>query len=524
MLSLRRGRPIKRPTSALGRQITARLEVLNLPTQVLAHRLGVSRATVWRLLHAKTRFSSGVDVAVLCRVLELEGERRDLFVQACVQDGIFAAHDHSPSYGPPMPALSGGEQAGGSARQEIGQEGATRSFRSFTELLQGAGVSQAELARQAGVAPSTVCRLLRGHTKRTHKLAAHRLATLLESRGVDRRTFLILAFETGLFALTTQATGTTPASAATPRFLPLEKSLGATFAEVEEEIRTLRDRRTQGDVATVFSRAQELFHQLFDFGHHAGVLKRSPELARTKLAVGLEYCEAQAAALGWYERGPHMVRTLDRMLQEVLQQFPFPPRPFASEYGHLLNLRAPLYRMMSHANSLQDAYRESIWEFTFALDQVMPHVDEPTLRIELLRNRAHVGLLSGDTARWTADLQQAGRIALGLRGEVGETHQAMVTYSWGEGYKRLASRPELAEGRQTQYVRDARDALHAGEAIFGQHAAWQGYALLARIAAASVPDMERARTGDCRRAAVARYRRAPVPIAGAEDLSNDTGC
>src|SRR5215831_6599514 len=52
--SARRGRPIKRPENQLGGAILARLEVLALSPADLAERLGVSRTTVWRLMHGKT--------------------------------------------------------------------------------------------------------------------------------------------------------------------------------------------------------------------------------------------------------------------------------------------------------------------------------------------------------------------------------------------------------------------------------------------------------------------------------------
>ncbi len=270
----------------------------------------------------------------------------------------------------------------------------------------------------------------------------------------------------------------------TTQFAGLERVLGASLDEVEQEVEALRARRIKGDTTSAFMLAKRRFHQLFDFPQHASVVLRSSELARVKLRVGFEYCEAQAAALRWYERGPYLIRTLDRMQQEVLLHFPFPAQPFASEYAHLLNLRAPLYRHDGAAPDLLSAYSKSIAELTFGIKRVMPHLAEPTLHIELLRNRAHARLLARDVDGWKADLLVATEIARQLRGMEGEVYLALVEYSWGEGYKRLASQPNLLIRQRQQYLQEANSALHAGELVFQHSLPWRGYALLARIAEA----------------------------------------
>jgi hypothetical protein len=62
--------------------------------------------------------------------------------------------------------------------------------------------------------------------------------------------------------------------------------------------------------------------------------------------------------------------------------------------------------------------------------------------------------------------------------------QALIVYSWSEGYKRPASQPILLSRQRQQYLQEAQSALHAGEVVYQRSLPWHGYALLARIAEA----------------------------------------
>lgn len=267
-------------------------------------------------------------------------------------------------------------------------------------------------------------------------------------------------------------------------FATLERRIGRSLDEVEQEVIELRRRRNLGEVAPVFERAQELFLQFFEHTPPPlSILRTSPELARVKLLVAFEYCEAQAAALPWYARDAHMIDTLNRMEQQVIVHFP--PGQFASERGHLFNLRAPLYRHGGAKWPNETAYRDCVRELTDAREHTISAAHEPTLHVELLRNRAHAHLLHGlhdDIGKWRTDLELADRVASGIRGEVGEQFQTLVTYSWGEGYKRLVALPTLLDRDRTRYIREALDCLTAGELAFRRYPAWRGYAMLARLA------------------------------------------
>jgi transcriptional regulator with XRE-family HTH domain len=475
--STRRGRRMKPPANPLGALIAERLAADGISFQVFADRLGVSRATVWRLLHAKTSFTHRISLVDICAALELNGEERAGFLYACASQGELVetlgglqALPSAAASGSPVPDTMAGSEA------ETDLPAPTRQLLDFlTRRLDALDLSYSEFAGRVGVNPSTIIRLLRGEIKRTHEVSPDSIARALQFSPVDRRTFLRLAFESGLFAVTV------PVRRPAGPFAVLERMVGITLDEIELEVIELRRRRNQGEVMPAFDRAQQLFTQLFDHTPHQSALMRSPELARVKLLVAFEYCEAQAAALGWYEREPRMIRTLDRMQHEVIQYFP--PGQFASEVGHLINLRAPLYRRCG-GRSQEAAYHEGIDEFTWALDHAMPHIHEPTLHVELLRNRAHTHLLHGDVRKWRADLETADRVAIGIRGEAGEQFRGLVTYSWGEGYERVVALPNLPNQARKRYIQEALDCLGQGEVAFLRYPLWHGYALLAGIAQA----------------------------------------
>ena len=85
-----------------------------------------------------------------------------------------------------------------------------------------------------------------------------------------------------------------------------------------------------------------------------------------RLRVGFEYCQALAARLPWYARRPRMIALLDRVEGEVLQYFPM--SMFASERGHLINLRAPLYRDLRGPLTPAAAYQRTIAELTDGIE------------------------------------------------------------------------------------------------------------------------------------------------------------
>jgi transcriptional regulator with XRE-family HTH domain len=410
--------------------------------------------------------------------LQLTDEERAGFLRACAVQGEFVetfgglrAAASGTSWASPVP------DALNRCKAETDPPALTHQLLDFLERRLGAlDLSYSDFAERAGVEPSTITRLLRGEIKRSHALSPESVAHALQLSPVDRRTFLRLAFAAGLFAVTV------PVRHPAGPFAALEQMVGKSLDEIEQEVIELRRRRNQGEVMSAFARAEQLFTQLFDQTPHRSALIKSPELARVKLLVAFEYCEVQAAALGWYEREPRMIRTLDRMQQEVILHFP--PAQFASEYGHLINLRAPLYRRRHGGRSRDAAYHEGIDEFTWALDHTVPHIHEPTLHVELLRNRAHTHLLHGDVRKWRADLEIADRAASGIRGEAGEQFRALVTYSRGEGYERVVSLPNLPHQDRKRYIQEALDCLLQGEDVFLRYPLWQGYALLAGIAQA----------------------------------------
>jgi DNA-binding Xre family transcriptional regulator len=440
----------------------------------LIRRLNISRTTLWRLLQDKEESSRRITVEALCRALELTGDERADFVQASAryvgnasqgEQGIAAADKT-------LEAAIGADSGGGSSPLLM--------FGHFLEArLRTLGKSQSWLARQLKVAPSTISRLARGKLATTHTVDVDSMCRTLELSVIDRRAFLALAADASLLPLVYR---NAPAQL---HFRTLERFVGQSFEDVEREVGELRESRNRGEVAESYRRAKVLFEALFDSPVSTPRVVRSAEFARAKLHVGFEYCEAQAAHLGWYARVPMMIETLSRMEREIILLFP--TRVFASEYGHLLNLRGPLFYKRPNASTMPDQFGESIRELTQALEHMRWDYHEPTLQVELLRNRAHAHLLRGemgDIRKWQDDLEMARRVASGIQSDEGETFQALVEYSWGEGYKRLATTRALYLPDRKRYANKALNVLPAGAAVFHRHHYWEGYELLARIAEA----------------------------------------
>lgn len=471
----REGRPIHYPAWAPGRLIVEQLDALALPMHEFARRLGISRGTAWRFLHGKVGFSNRITMGDICRALELSGDRQVAFLRA--YKASIQARDHPETHiGKPAPAPQRPSINPATAAQASETGTTSAALATFLrERIAGRGLSCALFARTLGVAPSTISRLLRGKIARTHVLGYQAIARALELDGTDRQTFLKLARDAGIFALPSGA----PARLS---FTPLEQSLGAPLEALEAQLVQLRGRREGGDIASVHEYVHRLFVQLFDTPAPTGHLLKSPELARLKLQVGFELCQTQAAILPWYERVTSMLNTLDRMQIDVLQYFPFPPRQFLSEYGHIVNLRAPLYRELPRSQAGRTPFDEGLGQFNWALEVIMPGLHEPTLHIEMLRNRAHLHVLKGDIRGWRHDLMLAERIAATVAAGERDMWEALVTYSWGEGYKRLANRVDLFPMQRREYRRHALDALRPSSKTFDGATAWAGYALLARIA------------------------------------------
>ena len=469
------GRPAKAPESPLGAVIAEQAQAKGIRLQTVASRLHISRATLWRWLNRRTAFSRRVTTAQLCQALGLDGEERAAFMRACAPHAQDAEGNSSEYFGQTATTTV---HDGSQLRTSTAEVLAIKWGSLLAEYMNAKRLSQSEVAHQLNVAPSTISRLIRGKIATTHAVSADELCCVLDLDKMSRRAFLTLAAHAGVFPLIHRV------SPAHLRFHELERALGLTLPEIEEEITRLRERRNHGEVAAVYRRARELFQVLFLTSTSEAWLDGSRELARAKLAVGFEYCEAQAAHLDWYARTPAMMQTLNQLEADVLQHFPV--RAFASEINHLLNVRGPLYYKMPTRTGAADGYQECIRELTGAIENLRSLCYEPTLYIELLRNRAHAYLLqgTGHEQQWSEDLKQAEREAEKIATTERETFQALVEYSWAEGCKHLQYRPQIPLARRREYMRRALRMLSDSEEVFENHYQWGGYDLLAKIAEA----------------------------------------
>jgi transcriptional regulator with XRE-family HTH domain len=477
--SSRRGRHAKEPLTATGALIVARLNEANLSTAQFATRLGVSRTTVWRLLQGRTSVSYSVSIGDICRALALSGEDEAAFVHAYIASlGQPATRGRATATAPTRASASDAMYHPAETPTDSNERAARERLRVFLrERRKERQLTFAALAERLDIKPSTLVRLLRGEVQRTHAFSADRVIASLRLEGMARRQFLTLAAEAGLFAVSFGF------PTAVGRFLSLEREMG-TLDDIEREVIALRERRNRGEVLPAAERARILFERLYDHTPLTSSQRQSPELAHVRLLVGFEYAEAQAASVPWYERAASMIGTLNRMEREVLLQFP--PKQFPSEYGHVINLRAPQYRSSRDADHKELIFGEDMRELTRAIEDYRRYLDrrEPSLYVELLRNRAHLYLLSGDQAKWRADLEAAERVASSMSGAEGEQFRALVIYSWGEGYKRSAIAPGISARERQRLSLKGIEWLRRGRDVFERHVNWEGYALLAGIAEA----------------------------------------
>ncbi|MGH2514176.1 MAG: helix-turn-helix domain-containing protein [Ktedonobacterales bacterium] len=474
-----RGRPLATPTTAIGQLVVEHLRTAKLTETELAARLHVSRATLWRLLRGQTTYTNSLRVLDLCAALELDGESEAAFLRVWLD--VAGPRARPTRRSAQARALAEQVLTTREPARDVAEHtsGVAERFSAFVaEKAGAAGLSYTKLARTLGVEASTLTRLVHGTTRATHQVRAEALAEALALDAVSRRTFLRLAVEAGVFAVTTGVGGAPYQT----RFSALERSVGKSLDALEVEFGELQPLCDTGGALAVLPRAEWIFARLYDDGGDPTRVTKAPELARAKLRAGFLLLVAQAAALGWFDRAQAMLLTCDRMQNEVFGYLGAIPAGYETEYGHLLNQSAPLYRMIGDVRHTMEAYDVSIRRFTYAITALEKRVRDDSLRVSFYRNRAHVYAVLGRTKEWQADLVAAERIARTIGGPVGGAQEAMVTYSWGEGYKRLAyldgTPPEkrrVLAGRALEALRQARVAIPFE---------WSGYGLLLRVAEA----------------------------------------
>lgn len=321
-------------------------------------------------------------------------------------------------------------------------------------------LTRAEFAKRLYVSPSTVGRLLNGDTRVVQKVSVESICEALRLEEIDRRVFLqlVATATTETFAF---ATG---AQAPTMKKQKIDLDLADDHAEA---LHRLRDR---GDAQYVMQSAHRWYEKLYREQPTA----KDTRYASTQIRFGILLGAAQESGLSWSRRGPIAIRTYKHVEEAVIYRYNL--NTFRQEYANLLSHSAPLYREIGK-------YEEGIQEFNDALYWV-ERVDDPLLRANLLRSRAHIWAAQGEELRWRYAIEEARRDALLQEDQYSEMALGMVGYVTGEGYKRFAftTREELPLNERIRYANLALESFAQSRDILGKESL--SYYMLAGVSEA----------------------------------------
>ena len=197
--------------------------------------------------------------------------------------------------------------------------------------------------------------------------------------------------------------------------------------------------------------------------------------AELQMQLGLLQAKSQDAALPWYERVYPTICTYNRVEEEILQKYSLKAFPVYRAY--LLAQRAPLYREIGQLE-------KSVEQFTRALNTYVRHLGDSALHVELYYSRAHAWVVQGNIRNWRRDLDAARAVAQRAEGEHRQQLLGLITYTQGEGYKRLAysNRLDLSAYQRGQYAAEGLECFE--QTRFVAEKRWAAHALIHGVAEA----------------------------------------
>ena len=297
--------------------------------------------------------------------------------------------------------------------------------------LDDTGMTRSKLAGLLHVSPSTVGRLLNGDTKVVQRVSAENICDVLGLDDMKRRELLRLVGNTGAFAL---ATGVSAPKITTYK---IDLDMADDYADALDRL------RLQGEVQYVMEKAQLWYAKLSQEQPYA----KDTRYAATQIRFGIILGYAQEIVLPWYRRGPIALKTYNHIEQSIIHRFEL--NTFKQEHANILSHSAPLYRELG-------AYAESVRQFEDGI-YWLQRVDDPFLRTNLYRSRAHVTAVQGNELLWARQLDEARRDAQQIHTSYKEEALCMIDYVEGEGFKRLAFNihKELAASMRMDYAKRA---------------------------------------------------------------------
>lgn len=280
------------------------------------------------------------------------------------------------------------------------------------EQLDSIGMTRSKLAALLHVSPSTIGRLLNGDTKVIQRVSGESICDALGLDDMKRRDFLRLVSAAGTFALATGATA--------PKTTKYRVDLDMANDYADALGRLMH----QSEVKYVMEKAQQWYNKLLQEQPSA----KDTRYAATQIRFGIILGYTQEVVFPWYQRSSLALRTYDNIEQSIINRFEL--NTFRQEYANLLSHSAPLYRELG-------AYDESARQFEDGI-YWLRNVDDPLLRANLYRSRAHISAVQGNELQWANQLDAARRDTQGMNTVYKEEAFGLIDYVEGEGFKRLA--------------------------------------------------------------------------------------
>ena len=467
----RRGRPAQTPTTALARHINTYLDAAGCTYTSLAHRLHVSRHTLARWLTGATLTTNHISLERVADALELGGAQRHQFIQTAQS---CLARYPSPSSGSDAQATTPGRKSRSAHRTSTSMpdtgapthrapQALTGTGAYLKTAMQRIGINQRELARRLGVSRATITNLLHGYQKRSRKVTMMNLCAALELTGMKRREFLLGMAQAGAAGMLAVA-----GAAEAPRLFQLHH-MRLDLDAIDHRLDELTQLHHLGQLQL----AQDGLREIHKTLAHARLKERDTHAAQVKIHYASLQATVYESILPWFSRAHQVIAAYNRLEDQVLYRFP--ERQFAYSRAYVAARKAPLYREQGDMD-------ESLFYFTYAIEQCAPYAGDPQLQVELFRNRAHVHAVKGDETSWRADIAAANHIADRLPSPVREETEGLIAYSEGEGLKRLTAAPHLSGAQRRAYAQASYDMLQRSLTMV--HSQWAAHALLVTVSEA----------------------------------------
>lgn len=239
----------------------------------------------------------------------------------------------------------------------------------------------------------------------------------------------------------------------TNQAIPKRAENGPDLDLIDSYVEALRALLAKGEAQYVMHASQNLYSKLLQ----VYPFPKDIRLAETQLCLGMLIGASQEYALPWYQRATAVMQTYNHIEEHIIHIFG-ENGVLHHEYVRLLAKRGRQQRVLWQFDACKKACEDGL--------SLLKKLDDYSLLIHFLCERAHIEATRGDEPLWMRRLEEAQRGALDIHLADREKALNQVNYMRGEGYKRFAfhTRKELSLSVREGY---AKYALH-------QFAQWNG--------------------------------------------------